>query len=150
MGGLYRLRLNLMKLRNTSVQELKIDESTKKQCVIIPVEDNKIFVSEKTGSAYIEFDCIPRKKMQFFQSHIIKLRYPEEDFVKLTPEEAKDLSSIGSLSPVRALIQEWKNKNKGAYDPKEPESNISGTYHKQPKQNNNDLKRNAEYDGWNF
>ncbi len=150
MGGLYRLKLNLMKMRNAALQELKVDESTTKQCVIIPVEDNKIFVSEKTGSAYVDFDCIPRKKMQFFQSHLVKLRYPEDEFAQLTLEEANDLKTIGSLSPVKALRKEWKNKNKGSYDPKEPESNIAGTYHQQNIQSNNELKQNTNYNGWNF
>lgn len=150
MGGKYNMKINFMKMRNTAIQELKIDESTTKQCVIIPVEDNKIFVSEKTGSAYAEFECIPLKQMQYFQSHIIRLKYPEEDMEKLTKEEIHDITTLGSLTPVRALIQNWKNKTKGAYDPKEPESNISGKYHKAPNQDNRDIKKAQEYDGWTF
>lgn len=96
----YGIKLNLAKLKNVRVANIKGNTCTK-PCVIIPVEDNDIFISEKNGF-YLEATAIEMKQQNYGQSHLIKRRVPKEKFNQMTDEEKKAQPIIGSLSPMKA------------------------------------------------
>lgn len=102
----YNLKLDLSKLKNACVKELKGKNGNVK-CLIIPVEDNKLFISEKTGSIYFDCTCTEMVAPKYDQTHFIKRRYTKEEFYQLDQEERKNIPIIGNLSPQK----EWGNNN---------------------------------------
>lgn len=62
----YNIKLDLTKLKNVSI----VNSTKRGLVVVIPIEENEIFVSEKTGSAYINLKATYRPND--WQSHSIK------------------------------------------------------------------------------
>jgi hypothetical protein len=94
----YNIKLDLTKLKNVSI----VNSSKRGLVVVIPVEENEIFVSEKTGSAYINMKATYRPND--WQSHSIKQRL-HGGYAAF----CGTLSEVGSNKPVNADKQDSPN-----------------------------------------
>lgn len=97
----YNLKLDLAKLKNVAVANINGKSGNSVKCVIIPVDHNNIFLSEK-GGIYLDFGCFALKKEQYGQSHLVKQYLPREVYEAMTDEERNEQPIVGSLKPMKA------------------------------------------------
>lgn len=102
------MKLDLSKLKNACVKDLK-GKSGEIKCLIIPIDDNNLFVSEKTGSVYLDCECKEVQNPKYDQTHYIKRRYTKEQYYQMDAEDRKNIPIIGNLTPMK----EWNNNNNG-------------------------------------
>lgn len=94
----YNIKLDLSKLCKTTTMDIQ-GKTGKVKCVVIPVEENGIFLSDRTGNIYLDFTAYERKEESFGQTHFIKPRVGGAKWKAMTDEERKNISICGSLSP---------------------------------------------------
>lgn len=97
----YNLKLDLAKLNKVGVANITGKTGSKVACVVIPVEENNIFLSEK-GGIYMDFACFELKEEKYGQSHLIKPSLTKEQRERMTEEERNAIPIVGSLKPIKA------------------------------------------------
>lgn len=97
----YGVKLDLAKLNKVAAVNLKGKNGNNVKCVVIPVEENNIFISDK-GGIYLDLTAIAMKKENYGQTHLIKRDIPKEEREKMTEEELKNQPIIGALKPLKA------------------------------------------------
>ena len=74
------------------------------RCLVIPVEDNNIFVTTDENNhpkaAYIDLTAWELKNHKYDETHMIKQSLPKEVREKMTDEEKKAIPILGGLKPV--------------------------------------------------
>ena len=128
--GNFNLKLDLSKLKNACVKDLK-GASGMIKCLIIPIADNNLFISEKTGSVYLDCECKEVQNPKYDQTHFIKRRYTKEQYYQMDAEDRKNIPIIGNLSPQK----EWNNN--GGYN--QPQSQPRVQPNQVSSNNSNDL-----------
>lgn len=96
----YKLKIDYAKLKRVGVAHIQ-GKTGKVKCVVIPVDENNIFLSEK-GGIYQDFNAFEMKKESYGQSHILKPAIPKEEFDRMSDDEKNAVSIVGSLSPLKA------------------------------------------------
>lgn len=94
MATNYKLKIDLAKLCGTQV----IDVQGKKS-VVIPVDDNGIFISQR-GAVYLDFNIRESREVKYGQTHFAKVSVNKKTFATLS-NEAKDAlkNVVGNMSP---------------------------------------------------
>lgn len=105
----YNLKLDLAKLNEVGVANITGKSGNKVKCVVIPVEENNIFLSEK-GGVYLDLACFELKKENYGQSHLVKPSLSEEQRKTMTEEERNALPIVGALKPMKAKQAEVKEE----------------------------------------
>ena len=117
----YNVKIDLKKLEKVAVMNIQGKNGLIK-CVVIPVEENNIFVSEKAnGGIYLDLKASEVREMRFGQSHILKRTVGKEAYSKMTKEEIINMPIVGSLSPYNG--QGMESNNQQMEQPKENTSN---------------------------
>lgn len=96
-------RINLMKLKNSAVVSINGRTGAKK-CVVIPIDDNHLFVSadenNKAKGVYVDFIAWENKSpLQSGDTHGLKQSLPKEAREKMTNEDKKAMPFIGNMKP---------------------------------------------------
>ena len=94
----YNIKLDLSKLCKTTTMDIQ-GKTGKVKCVVIPVEENGIFLSDKTGNIYLDFTAYERKEESFGRTHFIKQRVGGTKWKAMTEDERKNIPICGSLAP---------------------------------------------------
>ena len=95
-----KIKLDGKKFINSFLFDFK-GQTTTKKCLCIPVEDNNIYVSAKTGAAYIDLVAFENQQpSQYGDTHMIKLSFPKDMLDALTLEQRKALPILGNLAPL--------------------------------------------------
>ena len=90
----YKLKLDLAKLCNVQV----IDVQGKK-CVVLPVEDNGIFLSQR-GAAYLDLNIRESREVKYGQTHYAKVSVSKKAFASLSQDVQNALKNVvGNMSP---------------------------------------------------
>lgn len=105
----YNLKLDLAKLNKVGVANITGKTGDKVKCVLIPVDENNIFLSEK-GGIYLDLACFELRKENYGQSHLIKASLTEEQRKSMTDEEKNQMPIIGALKPMKARQAEVKQQ----------------------------------------
>ena len=105
----YNLKLDLAKLNKVGVANITGKSGNKVKCVVIPVEENNIFLSEK-GGVYLDLACFSLKQENYGQSHLVKPSLSEEQRKAMTDEEKNALPIVGALKPMKAKQAEVKEE----------------------------------------
>ena len=105
----YNLKLDLAKLNKVGVANITGKSGNKVKCVVIPVEENNIFLSEK-GGVYLDLSCFALKKENYGQSHLVKPSLSEEQRKTMTEEERNAMPIVGALKPMKAKQAEVKEE----------------------------------------
>lgn len=101
MNDNFNLKLNYAKLKKVGVVNITGKTGDKVKCVIIPVEENDIYLAEK-GGIYQDFSCIRLKEERYGQSHLVKAHIPKEKWDRMTKEEQNAQPICGALKPMKA------------------------------------------------
>lgn len=96
-------KINLLKLKNAGVVDVKGKESVKR-CVVIPIEDNNIFISADENlvakGAYIDFMAWENRQIsQYGDTHGIRQSLPKDVREKMSEDELKAVPFIGNMKP---------------------------------------------------
>ncbi|MGL5895284.1 MAG: hypothetical protein ACRCZM_11840 [Bacteroidales bacterium] len=102
----HSIKLNLLKLSGTAVRELTGQSGAKKSCLIIPIEDNSIFVTEK--GAYIDFTAIESDKMKE-ASHFVKQSLPRAKYDAMSDDQRKAMPILGNMQPIARRVVDSVN-----------------------------------------
>lgn len=95
----YNVKIDFAKLNKVGVANIQ-GKTGKVKCVVIPVEENDIFLSEK-GGIYKDFTAIEMKEERYGQSHLVKTAIPSEKWKNMSDEEKNAVPIIGALSPIK-------------------------------------------------
>lgn len=100
----FNLKLNLLKFTNAGVCSVKGRGKTLK-CVVIPIEDNHIFVSKdsetnKPKAAYIDMTAWELSNPKYEDTHMVKQSFPKEVREQISEEERKNQPILGSMKPL--------------------------------------------------
>lgn len=96
----YNLKIDYAKLNKVGVAHIQ-GKTGKVKCVVIPVEENNIFLSEK-GGIYQDFSVFAMREEKYGQTHIVKPSLSKEKYERMSEDERKAIPIIGTLSPVKA------------------------------------------------
>lgn len=90
----YKLKLDLTKLCGTQIVEVQ-----GRKCVVLPVDDNGIFLSQR-GSAYLDLNIRESREVKYGQTHYAKVSVNKKTFATLS-NEAKDAlkNVVGNMAP---------------------------------------------------
>lgn len=109
MNDNFNLKLDYAKLNKVCVANIIGKTGNKVKCVLIPVEENDIYLSEK-GGIYQDFSCIRLKEERYGQSHLVKAQIPKEKWDKMDEEERNAQPICGALKPMKAKQAEVKQE----------------------------------------
>lgn len=103
----YKVKLDLAKLCNTQVVEVQ-----GKKCVVIPVDDNGIFLSQK-GGIYLDLIARENAEPKYGQTHYIKRNVSKKTFAEMSNDARDSVKNIvGNLAPF-----EFENNNTAPQTP---------------------------------
>lgn len=91
----FSIKLDLTKLSQVVVTNIKGKAGNSVPVVIIPIEPNGIFVGKK--GSYLNLAAFVVNNPQYGQSHIVKRSLPKEESDRLTEEEKKALPILGNM-----------------------------------------------------
>lgn len=103
VSGFVNFSINLFKLKNCGITHLTGLSGETKKCLVIPVEDNQLFVSEK--GVYLNMTAIPSDKIEN-QTHFIKQNFKKEYLETLSDEEKKAMPILGGFSKPKDVTPE--------------------------------------------
>ena len=106
------LGVQLDKLKNVSVVDVR-----GKKCVLIPVEDNKIYISQK-GTVVLSLFMSKLKEEAWGKTHSFKRKLTKDEFKTLTKEQKDANPIVGYFEPWRP--REDYNNNSSGYAPQAP------------------------------
>lgn len=98
----FNIKLNLLKLNNAFVMNIK-GKTSSKQCVCIPIEDNHLFVSAdenlKAKAVYADINAnqYENGKSQYGDTHYLRLSVPKDVREKMTDDEKKAIPYLGNM-----------------------------------------------------
>ena len=98
VSGFVNFSINLFKLKNCGITHLTGRSGETKKCLVIPVEDNQLFVSEK--GVYLNMTAIPSDKIE------IQTHFKKEYLETLSDEERKALPILGGFSKPKDVTPE--------------------------------------------
>lgn len=92
--GNFKVKLDFSKLCGVQVVDVQ-----GRKCVVIPVNDNSIFLSQK-GGIYLDLLAKENAEPKYGQTHFIKRSVSKKAFAELSQESKDNLKNIlGNLSP---------------------------------------------------
>lgn len=97
----YSGKLNLLKLKNTKAVKIKGRTATK-SCVVIPIEDNSLYVGEKGIYLDLMIREVSAEKRVSGDSHIMSQNFSKEVYDKMTDDEKKQQPILGSMKEFQA------------------------------------------------
>lgn len=125
--GNYKVKIDLSKLRKSSVTELVID-GQKKKGVFIPIEDNNLFVSQKSNSIYLDMTAYTVKNDKYGQSHILKQKMGGVAWRNMTEDERRNIPIVGSLQQDEERQPNTNNSGGYGYQQQTPQHTNVGGY----------------------
>ena len=95
----YNVKIDLKKLEKVAVMNIQGKNGLIK-CVVIPVEENNIFISDKpNGGILLNLKASETREMRYGQSHILKRTFSKDVYSKMTKEDLYNMPIVGNLSP---------------------------------------------------
>jgi hypothetical protein len=95
----YNIRLNLAKFKKTTIMDIQ-GKSGKVKCVVIPIEENGIYVSDKTGNIFLDVSAYAQREIHYGQTHAIKQKIGGDKWRNMTQEERKAIPICGNMTPI--------------------------------------------------
>lgn len=125
--GNYKVKIDLSKLRKSSVTELVID-GQKKKGVFIPIEDNCLYVSQKTGSVYLDLTAYTCQNDRYGKTHILKQKLGGNVWRNMTEDERRNIPISGSIQPDEERQPNANNSGGYGYQQQTPQHTNVGGY----------------------
>ena len=95
----YAINLNLLKLKNTAVIDIKSNKTGEvKKCLIIPVVDNDLYQSER--GVYIGLNVYEANNLKDDKTHLVKQNHSKEVREKMSEDDRANLPILGDAKPI--------------------------------------------------
>ena len=109
----FDIKLDLLKFRNSALIDLQRNGAPVK-CIVIPVEENSIFIGKGNKSAYAGFRASTmRTNDQYGNTHYIKLSLSKQAYMALNDDEKKNQPFFGSMKPIGSYTNNGGNSGQG-------------------------------------
>ena len=96
----FGIKLNALKYKNAGVASLK-GSTTIKKCLVIPIEDNNLFVSANADgtpkAVYLDLSAFALREPKYDQTHLVKQSLPKEVREKMSKEELDAMPILGGM-----------------------------------------------------
>ena len=89
------ISIHLSKLNDVSIVDVR-----GKKCVVIPVEENGIYISPK-GTVVLSYFMSKMFEEKYGNTHVLKRKLTKEEYQRSTAEERKRVPDGGYFSPYR-------------------------------------------------
>ena len=99
----YSIKIDLLKLKGAFMRDLQGSTATKK-CVIIPVEDNDIFIGKR--GCYLDITALEMQNPQYGETHFIKTDIPKAKRDAMSDEERRAQPILGGMKPIQPRQQQ--------------------------------------------
>jgi hypothetical protein len=93
----FNINLNLRALKSTIIKDVQGKTATK-QCLIIPIADNDLFVGEK-GGVYLNLSAWESNNLKDGKTHLVKQSPSRKVREAMTNEERKSIPILGDMKP---------------------------------------------------
>lgn len=123
MSQKFNLKQNLLRLNGACVWDALTKSGDKKKVILIPVEENDIFIGEK--GAYLSSVLIPSDKMGE-STHFNKLSVERAKFAAMSEEERNKIPIIGDMKPFKQVEPEGNAAVAGEYVAPDPAEHKPG------------------------
>lgn len=101
----FNVKVNLMKLSRVGIMKVR-GKGEALRCLVIPVEENHIFVSTDTENhpkaAYLDLSAWELQNPKYDETHMIKQHLPKDVRDGMSEDERKSLPILGGLKPIEA------------------------------------------------
>lgn len=95
----YGINLNLLKLKNTAVIDIKSQKTgVSKKCLIIPIVDNDLYQSDK--GVYLGLNAYESNGLNDGKTHLLKQNHSKDIREKMTDDERKNIPILGDAKPI--------------------------------------------------
>lgn len=102
----FGIKLNALKYKNAGVASLKGSTATKK-CLVIPIEDNNLFVSANADgtpkAVYLDLRAFALRESKYDQTHLVKQSLPKEVREKMSKEELDAMPILGGMKAFESV-----------------------------------------------
>jgi hypothetical protein len=96
----FGIKVNLAKLNNVFLRNFQGKESMKR-CIVIPIEDNWLFESEK-GGIYLSLSAFEYKEKKYTDTHMLKVSIEKDVYDAMSEEDRNNQPIVGGMHPVIA------------------------------------------------
>lgn len=96
----YNIRVDLLKLKNAGCAFVTGKSGVKKQCLIIPIEDSRLFLGSK--GCYLDLNAWENRDgqpSQYGDTHSLKQALPKLTLDNMSEEERKEMPYLGNMRP---------------------------------------------------
>lgn len=88
------IKFNFLKLKKSCIMSIQ-GQTEAKKCVVIPIEDNHLFVGR--DGVYADFTVREIKEPKYDNTHIIVQNFPKEVYNQMSEDEKKNNPIIGTM-----------------------------------------------------
>lgn len=103
----FGIKIDLLKLKNSFVTNLKGKTETKR-CLVIPIDDTQLFLGEK--GIYLNLTGVEMQKARYDETHFVKQKLQKEVYQAMTEEERKQQPILGSMRPIASVQKQMEVK----------------------------------------
>lgn len=95
----YGINLNLLKLKNTAVIDMKSQKTgITKKCIIIPITDNDLYQSDK--GVYLGLNAYEANGLNDGKTHLLKQNHSKDVREKMSEDERINMPILGDAKPI--------------------------------------------------
>lgn len=97
--GNFGIKIDLLKLKNSFVTNLKGKAATKR-CLVIPIDDSGVYLGEK--GVYLNFTAVEMREQRYGDTHVLKQSLAKEVYQAMSEEERMAQPIFGALKPIES------------------------------------------------
>ena len=97
--GNFGIKIDLLKLKNSFVTNLKGKAATKR-CLVIPIDDSGVYLGEK--GVYLNLIAVEMREQRYGDTHCLKQSLAKEVYQAMSEEERMAQPIFGALKPIES------------------------------------------------
>ena len=97
--GNFGIKIDLLKLKNSIVTNLKGKAATKR-CLVIPIDDSGVYLGEK--GVYLNLTAVEMREQRYGDTHVLKQSLAKEVYQAMSEEERMAQPIFGALNPIES------------------------------------------------
>lgn len=97
--GNFGIKIDLLKLKNSFVTNLKGKAATKR-CLVIPIDDSGVYLGEK--GVYLNLTAVEMREQRYGDTHVLKQSLAKEVYQAMSEEERMAQPIFGALKPIES------------------------------------------------
>lgn len=101
--GNFGIKIDLLKLKNSFVTNLKGKAATKR-CLVIPIDDSGVYLGKK--GVYLNLTAVEMREQRYGDTHVLKQSLAKEVYQAMSEEERMAQPIFGALKPIES--QQWQ------------------------------------------